>query len=110
MGRKNRNAGRVRLKHRRGKQPMVMKPKREAPPPIPIEALVMPDGKCSFQGRPKARFATKEKAQKALRQAQMKRARVGSGHVEKRYYACPDGGCGGYHLTSREEYRERKRA
>ncbi len=64
----------------------------------------MPDGQCSFQGKPKARFATKEKAAAALKQAQQQRARVGSTHVEKRYFACPEGGCGGFHLTSRESF------
>ena len=74
----------------------------------PTENLVVPDGQCSFKSRrPKARFATEEKAAQALKQAQKKREAVGSGNVEKRYYACPEGGCGGYHLTSREEYRPR---
>lgn len=73
-------------------------------PRVPIEDMVLPDGQCSFQGRPKARFATKEKAAAALKQAQRMRARTGSGHVEKRYYACPEGGCGGFHLTSREAF------
>lgn len=77
-------------------------------PRIPLEDLVLPDGQCFFpnRNRPKAMFATRQKAQKALDQAKLQRTRSGSAHVEKRYYACPEGGCGGYHLTSREEYDE----
>lgn len=72
---------------------------------IRVEEMVLPDGQCEFQSkRPKARFATEARAAKALAQAQRQRARIGSGHVEKRYYACPEGGCGGYHLTSRETF------
>lgn len=104
MGRKNRNASRVRLARR---------VKGESRPPkivvarVQVEDLVLPDGQCRFQGkRPKARFATAAKAKKALEQAKRQRAATGSGHVEKRYYACPEGGCGGYHLTSRETYDE----
>lgn len=74
----------------------------------PLEQLIVPDGKCSFRVRtPKARFATKARAEAALRQAQRKRNALGSGHVEKRVYKCPDGGCEGWHLTSRDEYTPR---
>jgi hypothetical protein len=74
-------------------------------PRVKIEDLVLPDGQCKhFTKRPKARFATKDKAEKALHQAQQQRARIGSGHVEKRTYKCPDGGCSGWHLTSRETF------
>lgn len=71
------------------------------------EDLVIPDGSCLRNPRkPKAKFNTETKAATALRQAQAQRTRMGTGHVEKRYYLCPEseGGCGGYHLTSREEY------
>lgn len=73
---------------------------------ISAEELVIPDGSCLRNpARPKARFATEAKARLALDQAQRQRARMGSGHMEKRYYACPeDRGCGGFHLTSRETY------
>lgn len=71
----------------------------------PLTALVVPDGHCTFRVR-KARFETKAKAEAALRQAQKKREALGSGHVEKRVYKCPEGGCGGWHLTSHEEYDE----
>lgn len=76
---------------------------------VDVEDLVLPDGQCRFQSprRPKARFATEEKAAKALKQAQLQRTRLGNGHVEKRYYRCPEGGCGGFHLTSREQFDER---
>lgn len=73
-------------------------------PRVPVEEMIMPDGQCSFQGKPKARFGTKEKAAAALKQAQQQRRRTGSHHVEKRYFACPEGGCGGFHLTSREQF------
>jgi len=111
MGRKN---SRVREKNRRGYK--ARKGQREEfhgvampqQPRIRVDMLVMPDGACPRPGRrPKARFLTEEKAAQALKQAQQQRARIGSGHVEKRYYACPEVGCGGYHLTSRETYEER---
>ena len=74
---------------------------------IDIEKMVLPEGKCFFQSRRgKAIFRTEEKAATALRQAQAQRRFSGSGHVEKRYYRCPEGGCGGYHLTSREAFDE----
>lgn len=101
MGRKNSRANRTRLQRRqRGEKPL----KVSGLPAIQIEDLIIPDGVCNFQGRKKARFATEERAATALRQAQHNRARRGSGHVEKRYYPCPEGGCGGFHLTSRETY------
>lgn len=108
MPRKNSNAIRGRLKAREGQELLDVR----SQPRIPVEDLVMPDGQCGFQSkrRPKARFATEEKAAKALLQAQQQRARVGSGHVEKRYYACPEGGCGGFHLTSRTEYEEKRKS
>jgi hypothetical protein len=113
MGRKNDNVRRKNVKGRmdrreRGASPF--QPVKQQPR-VPLEELVLPDGMCMFQTkrRPKARFATEEKAQKALRQAQQQRARTGSAHVEKRYYQCPEGGCGGFHLTSREAYDEGQR-
>lgn len=76
-------------------------------PRVKLEDMVMPDGQCESFGRPKARFGTEAKAAKALKQAQQQRERTGSAHVEKRYYACPEGGCGGFHLTSREAFDEK---
>lgn len=111
MGRKN-NA--VRRANGRGRLNRRKKGESRIPTPAPqsrmkVEDIVLPDGQCRFQTprRPKARFATKEKAAKALAQAQAIRARTGSAHVEKRYYKCPEGGCGGYHLTSREQFDEK---
>lgn len=68
--------------------------------PRSLDDLVLPDGKC---GR-KFRFATKEKAAKALRQAKARRP-PGDPHTEKRTYKCKR--CDGWHLTSREFYDER---
>lgn len=106
MGRRNERAVKTRLNRREQGAPR--RKKNKAIPPVEITQLVMPDGQCGFQNRrrPKARFGTKEKATAALKQAQQIRARSGSTHVEKRIYRCPEGGCGGYHLTSREEYDE----
>lgn len=75
---------------------------RDAPPPRPIEVVVLPQGRCPGTGKP--RFASKSDAAKALRFAQQDRARAGSGHVEKRWYECDINGCDGFHLTSREEW------
>ena len=113
MGRKNNNVRRKNTKGRMDRRERGQVPLRpvKQQPRVQIEDLVLPDGQCRFQTkrRPKARFATEEKAQKALVQAQQQRARVGSAHVEKRFYPCPEGGCGGYHLTSRDEYDEGQR-
>jgi hypothetical protein len=107
MSRKNGNVGRKTRLDRRPKGERRAKMKEM--PRVPVEDMVLPDGQCRFQSprKAKARFATKEKAAKALVQAQHQRARTGSLHVEKRYYKCPDGGCGGYHLTSRDEFDEK---
>jgi hypothetical protein len=114
MGRKNKNVRRKNIKgrlDRRERGDFTNPPRVKQQPRVQIEDLVLPDGLCRFQTKrkPKARFATEQKAQKALEQAQRQRARVGSAHVEKRFYPCPEGGCGGYHLTSREEYDEGQR-
>lgn len=111
MGRSNKAARRRNSKGRldRRQKGAPRMPKRKLVERVAPEELVLPDGQCTFRNprKPKARFATEEKAAKALRQAQQQRARSGSAYVEKRYYACPEGGCGGYHLTSRESYDER---
>lgn len=102
MGRKNRNAARARLS-RKGEGRIPQLPVRR----VAIDELIIPDGQCTFRTRkPKARFSTKAKAETALSQARRQRERIGSGHVEKRVYQCPEGGCGGFHLTSRESYDE----
>lgn len=111
MGRKNKNVGRSKDRRRYARQAAeaVGAPKRMERPQIRAEDMVLPDGQCLFQSprRPKARFGTKPKADKALVQAQKSRIRSGSAHVEKRVYQCPEGGCGGWHLTSREEFDEK---
>lgn len=113
MGRKNQNVRRKNVKGRMDRRERGQAPLRpvKQQPRVQLEDLVLPDGMCRFQTkrRPKARFATVEKAEKALVQAQQQRARTGSAHIEKRYYRCPEGGCGGYHLTSREAYDEGQR-
>lgn len=104
MPRKNRNVGRPNSASRR----LAEKGQRPFEPSIteqqrrrPVEAIVIPDGKCMRNHRkPKARFATEEKARRALKQAQEDRRRIGSGHVERRFYYCDN--CDGYHLTSTE--------
>lgn len=109
MGRKNSKVRRANDRGRLARQAAEAVGGRGALlPRTKVEDLVLPDGQCSFQSPrfPKARFATEAKAAKALAQAQATRARRGSTHVEKRYYACPEGGCGGYHLTSRDEFDE----
>lgn len=85
-------------KVKRDREKGVPRVKMHEQPRVKLEDIVLPDGRC---GR-KARFATKDKADAALRQAQHERARRGSTHVEKRYYRCDR--CDGYHLTSREAY------
>lgn len=113
MGRKNSNVRRSNDKGRlarRQRGELHIHPSKQMPR-IHLEDLVLPDGQCRFMNprRPKARFATKAKAEKALIQAQQQRARTGSLHVEKRAYPCPEGGCGGWHLTSRESFDENLR-
>lgn len=107
MSRKNGNVRRSNDRGRLARRNAELAPKVKEQPRIRIEDLVLPDGQCKhFTKRPKARFATKHKADKALAQAQQQRARIGSGHVEKRVYQCPKGGCDGWHLTSREAFDE----
>lgn len=107
MSRKNGNVRRSNDRGRLARRNAELAPKVKEQPRIKIEDLVLPDGQCKFfTKRPKARFASKPKAEKALHQAQQQRARIGSGHVEKRVYRCPEGGCDGWHLTSRESFDE----
>lgn len=79
-----------------------------APPPPPVERLIVPTGKCFFRSRRgKLIFPDEAAARKALQQAKAARQRAGSPYAERRVYACPTGGCDGWHLTSRETYQER---
>lgn len=108
MGRSNKSARRRNTRlDRRAKGERRLPPREISRYRVKPEEMVVPDGQCRAWGRrPKARFATEAKARIALDQAQKQRARMGSAHVEKRYYPCPEGGCGGWHLTSREEFDE----
>lgn len=70
----------------------------------PIEEMVVPVGRCYFRSRyGKLRF-TEAEAEKALKQAKRNREVDGKAYAEARYYPCPEGGCGDYHLTSRVSY------
>lgn len=107
MGRKNNKVRSRNIKGRMDRrQRGIPRPKMSHQPRVELEDLVLPDRQCYFPRRrkPKAGFADKAKAEKALKQAKQQRARSGSTHVEKRVYRCPEGGCGGWHLTSREEF------
>lgn len=104
MGRKNRRSN-GRPQARRDVFGKAYKPR---PVAVPMEKMVMPSGTCPSG---KLRFATEADAKEALRQAQLRRASLRSGQVEQRYYGGPDDpcgrGCGGFHLTSRQEWRKR---
>lgn len=76
---------------------------------VPLEQMIVPKGKCYFRSRGGKMIFTQEEARAALKQAQTGRRRAGSAYAEKRVYECPEGGCGGWHLTSRETYEERGR-
>ena len=109
MGRKNSRVGRSNDRGRRNRDKLQnLGVPRGGRVVTPIEDMVLPDGRCDFVSRrkPKVRFATKDKAERALRQAQLKRANTGNPRVEKRIYPCPEGGCGGWHLSAREEFDE----
>lgn len=103
-----------RKNHRNGRTPQARRKtdgstggRRTAPPPPPLSELVIPKGKCYWRSRKGKMIFTQAEAQKALQQAQQARQRTGSAYAERRAYPCPEGGCGGYHLTSRETYQEK---
>lgn len=106
MSRRNHSKRRPQA-HRRtdGLPPVKRNPKLRTP----IEEMVVPVGKCYFRSRyGKLRF-TEAEVDKALRQAQLNRMAKGdTRHIEERYYPCPEGGCGDFHLTSRTSYTERE--
>lgn len=103
MGRKNSKV-RSRRTRREFRGEKVLTPDHRIPR-VSTDRMVIPDGKCPGRvGKP--RFATEEKALKALSQAQTNRARIGSRWVEKRVYECPVTGCNGWHLSSREAFDE----
>jgi len=77
---------------------------------VPIEEMVVPVGKCYFRSRHgKLRFTAGE-VDKALAQAKRNREVNGNAYSEERYYECPPGGCGDFHLTSRTTYTPRNGA
>lgn len=101
-----------RKNHSRGRRPQARRRTDGLPTPkrspnmqrVPIEEMVVPVGKCYFRSRyGKLRF-TKDEVAKALRQAKHNREVSGNTYSEERYYECPPGGCGAYHLTSRTAY------
>ena len=106
MGRKNNRGGKP--QSRRDRFGNAGKPR---PAPVPLTQMVLPSGTCPSR---KLRFATEADAIKALAQAQQRRAYLRSGAVEQRYYGGPTDpcrrGCGGYHLTSRQEWTPRETA
>lgn len=105
MARKNRNT-RHRQAPRRADGLPATKPGRRTPR-VPIEQMVVPVGKCYFRSRHgKLRF-TEAEIEKVLRQVRLDRESKGIAHAEQRYYPCPEGGCGDFHLTSRTEYTPR---
>jgi len=104
MGRKNHRRGHPQAYRQQGGLPPL---KRNPKLRVPIEEIVVPKGRCYFRSRyGKLRF-TEAEIEKALRQAQQSRAAKGEVGGEERYYPCPDGGCGDYHLTSRKTYTPR---
>ena len=86
------------------------KPRRPRARTVPLEQMVIPRGRCFFRSRYGKLIFSEAEVEKALKQAQRMRAARASGYVESRYYECPEGGCGGFHLTSRETYNERGQA
>ena len=113
MGRSNKAARRRNAPHalRRGQkgEPRIAPRTNHSIARVPAEDLIIPDGHCHKNPkRPLVKFNTEEKARAALEQAQIMRARMRSGRVEKRFFKCEVayGGCGGYHLTSRDEFNE----
>lgn len=89
--------------HRR---PQRRRPRADLPPlpakrpsPPPLEAMVLPKGRCPAMGL--LQFAA-EDAERALHQAQATRAARGQTFREERAFECES--CGYHHLTARKEY------
>jgi len=104
-------------KNKSRRNPQAYRRGKDAPPPlkrnpmlkVPLEQMVIPKGRCYFRSRKgKLRF-TEAEVGKALEQARRSREARGlpPDTAAKRYYPCPEGGCGDYHLTSRTEWIER---
>jgi hypothetical protein len=104
MGRKNSQVGRRKVRREFRSNAKTNRTVRL--PPIPIEAAVVPKGRCFIRSRNGKLKFTKDQVNTALRHAQHNRAMKGSTKVEARYYSCEDGrpeGCGFWHLTSMTE-------
>lgn len=112
MPRRNHRPQRRQFRRVDGPTPRAVRSQRQID--LHREEMILPLGRCMFRVPPtrmgKLIFANEETAAKALAQAQAKRSHQATGHVEKRYYECPEGGCGGWHLTSRDEYQKRPNA
>lgn len=79
-------------------------PRKQVQHPRVRTTVVKPVGRCPLPHR-KYQFATEEIAAEALEQARIyKVANGNTGHLEQRYYLCPE--CGLYHLTSRKVWVE----
>lgn len=117
MGRSNkaarrRNSSNVTRRREKG-EPRFTPRTDSSIPRVPAEDLIIPDGYCHKNPkRPLVKFNTRAKAQAALDQARIMRARMRSGRVEKRFFECEVayGGCGGYHLTSRDDFNDERTA
>lgn len=111
MGRRNHRGGKRQARRVPAGQPI---PRGIRQPAVPIEKMTIPRGRCWHRSRKgKLIFKDEGEAKRALKQAQEKRKHQANGHVEVRYYQCAkktEGGCGGWHLTSREEFHERSTA
>ena len=104
MSRKNHRKGRPQA--RRSTIPVLFRPNPSVAPPV--EKTIIPHGRCHLRHH-KLRFYQHE-VEKALRQAQaLRKSRGQEAHMEKRAYHCPTakGGCGDWHLTSRETWEDR---
>lgn len=75
-------------------------------PPVSVDKIVVPLGRCYFVARKGLLMFTAEDVERALAQAQKGRDRTGSGHRETGTFPCPPGGCGYHHLTSRTDDHE----
>lgn len=107
MPRKNRSKGRPQARRKRPDEVTFVAP-RSLPKPPPVEQMIMPHGRCHLR-HGKLRFHQHE-VSAALRQAQaLRRSRGQEAHMEKRFYECEKdkGGCGSWHLTSRESWEAR---
>lgn len=102
MGRKNHPKHSPQFRRRPADIPA---PLMSRPAPKPVEKTIVPHGRCHLN-HGKLKFHEVE-VQQALREAQaLRRARGQLEHMERRAYECvkSKGGCGSWHLTSREQW------